>query len=186
MGEVKSNSSLPSTVWQPGAILQSNSNLACWAFGKQFGSLHGVWCKFCSPLLGNARILGEPVVALCPFVWICMICGHVVQFQDMPPKWLPISIPWIKSHHIPDILQSSNTLLAAAVEWRSCMYSTSHPDVFQIRCIPHQMYSTSHSIPIGGIQFSPLGCRGRGKGMRGWKLRNIFWYLQQTHSSMCP
>ena len=124
-------------------------------------------------------ILGEPVIAPRPFVWICMICGHVVQFEDMPPKWLPISIPWIKSHHIPDILQSCNTLLAAAVEWASWMYSTSYPDVFQIRCIPHHI-----QFRIGGIQFSPLGYRGRGRGMM--EAAQYILVLPKTHSSMCP
>ena len=71
-----------------------------------------------------------------------MICGRVVQFQDMPP----LSIPWIKSHDIP--LISSQPATHSLFGWRSSG---------EVGCIADHI-----QFRIGGIQFSPLGCRGTG------------------------
>ena len=50
------------------------------------------------------------------------------------------------------------------------MYSKS--DVFHIRCIPHHI-----QFRIGGIQFSPLGCRGRDRGMREFGSYAIYFSI---------
>ena len=136
-----------------------------------------------------------------PYDIACMIRGHVVQFQDMLPNWLPISIPCIKSHHIPDILQSCNTLFVgqtpvevgtAPVEWRSWMYST-----IAFRCIlsgidfiqqfhTTWMYSTSHSIQNRRDSILPAGMQGHAREQYDGGSAIYIWYTKGKNHFLRP
>ena len=126
-------------------------------------------------------------------------CGPISRYA---PNWLPIpiSIPWIKSHHIPDILQSCNTLFlrqtpveagtAASTgvkkldvfhNWN--VYSTPQSAVFNITW----MYSTPQSDVFNitfnseseGFNFARWDAAGARWGMRKWAICNIYLVLRE-------